>query len=248
MNRNYQDRDRAYNQGSDARYSENSRYTSQANQQDRNLASGRNRNENRRESDYNQDYNNDYNRNYNRDYNRDYNSYHLYKRDHDRGPSRSEHTTNFGARAQGDYSGGTRYGEGGSTYGGGSGYGHSYYGPAGDQGWRNSSSDREPSHSVNVQRGYDRYMDADSRNYGSFAGYRQEDFGGSRNQDHDYRSGANTGYNRGNANFNQTGYGATRYNNRDMDRERSASRNRDEDNRNDEYTRSRYRADYRREL
>ena len=42
----------------------------------------------------------------------------------DRNYSRST----FGASAQGDYSGGTRYGGGGSTYGGGSSYGHSNYG------------------------------------------------------------------------------------------------------------------------
>src|SRR5690606_25327830 len=34
----------------------------------------------------------------------------------------------FGTRAYGDMSGGTPYGEGGSTYGGGSAYGHSNYG------------------------------------------------------------------------------------------------------------------------
>jgi len=64
-----------------------------------------------------------------------------------------------------------------------------------------------------------------------------QDFGHNRNE-----SGSNSDY-------NSTGYGTTRYNNRDMDRERSASRNYSSGNRNnDEYTRSRYRDDYNREL
>lgn len=179
----------------------------------------------------------------NSDYNNDYNSYHLYRRDHDqRGSSSgSEQPSNFGARAQGDYSGGTRYGGGGSTYGGGSGYGHSYYGPSGNQGTRRDDSNRGSYHSENVQNGYGDYIDYDSRNYGSY--------GGERGNGGTYRSGTNTGYNRGSDDYNPTGYGTTRYNNRDLDRERSASRNNNSGNRNnDDYTRSRYREDYNREL
>ncbi|MBF9254448.1 hypothetical protein I2I11_14180 [Pontibacter sp. 172403-2] len=176
------------------------------------------------------------------DYNNDYNSYHLYRRDQQqRGSSYgSGQPANFGARAQGDYSGGTRYGEGGGTYGGGSSYGHSYYGQSGNQGTRRNDSGRDSYYSENVQNGYGDYIDYNSRNYGSY---------GDSNSGSAYRSGANTGYNRGNADYNPTGYGTTRYNNRDLDRERSASRNYNSGNpNNDDYIRSRYREDYNREV
>ncbi|WP_347156769.1 hypothetical protein [Pontibacter chitinilyticus] len=245
---NQQNYSGAYGQARDDRFHENREHARFGDRQqqtwnrpvgeDGNHAFGRDRHTVRRESDYNRNYNNDYNRNYNNDYNQEYNSYHLYRRNHshDRDSNRNsggaEQRTNFGARAQGDYSGGTHYGEGGSTYGGGSGYGHSYYGPSGNQGNRHEQGNYR---AENVQNGYGNFRDSDNRNYGSYGGFRNDEL------QQDYRSGANTGYNRGNAQYNPTGYGTTRYNNRDEDRARSAGNN-------DAYIRSRYRDDYHREV
>lgn len=143
------------------------------------------------------------------------------------------------AHAYGDYSRGTRYGEGGSNEGGGSSYGHSYYGLSGNQGPRITQHDRRWSDS----RQYDAYADnehsrtrdqrfSDSFGRSSDGGYINEDRNGrySRNynddsyQGSDYRNreGRNTGYDRGFSDYGDTGYGSTPYNNRDLDRERSA--------------------------
>lgn len=154
-------------------------------------------------------------------------------RDRDRHEQRNQHDRNrmtSDARAYGDFSGGTRYGEGGSTYGGGSAYGPSNYGMSGNERPRNQGGDRN-------------YYDHDShsrQNYGRSGG---NNYSGRMNDDRDahYRGvgyddrfgvqGAdqrrnNTGYDRGFDDYGNTGYGATRYNNRDEDQERSAYSNR----------------------
>lgn len=146
----------------------------------------------------------------------------------------------FGAHAQGDMSGGTRYGEGGSTYGGGSAYGHSDYGRP-----RNQDYDRYRDDSRYRRGGSEDYIDYNSRNYGSYAGSREEDYGrnrhyntGGRGRDRDEDMGyrdysnrsqydRNTGYDRS-YRGNPPGYGSTNYNERDRDRERSAYGNRDD--------------------
>ena len=147
-----------------------------------------------------------------------------------RGYSRSQP---FGAHAYGDMSGGTRYGEGGSTYGGGSAYGHSNYGSQYNQG---SDNDR------NRYGGSEDYIDYNSRNYGSFAGSREPDYssrghyntggrGYDRNNEYESRNygidtyARNQGYDRSFEGMPQ-GYGSTRYDERDLDRERSANSNR----------------------
>jgi len=74
----------------------------------------------------------------------------------------------FGAHAQGSYSGGTRYGEGGSTYGGGSSYGQSSYGDSGGYKARQEERDRnDRNRAENVRNGYGHPTDFGSRSYGS---------------------------------------------------------------------------------
>ncbi|MFD2515157.1 hypothetical protein ACFSRY_14890 [Pontibacter locisalis] len=146
---------------------------------------------------------------------------------------RSESRSPYGTRAYGDYSGGTRYGEGGSTFGGGSSYGHSYYKGYSRQeitdrvsqsenrygkrrGDYNSPGSRESSGS---DRNND-YSDFMNFNYGA---------GPSRGQGGYYDRGSgygtsnhsNYGYDRGIGGYGNTGYGSTGYNNRDEDRERN---------------------------
>lgn len=152
----------------------------------------------------------------------------------DNSPSGSNYT-----RAYGDYSGGTRYGEGGSTYGGGSAYGQTNYGPNRDHGPHNAARDRNQSE--HVRNGYGDYTDYDSRNYGSFAGssdysdYMYYNYGpdswrtfGNRDDNRgsgDYGSTGrgSTGYDNSYREYGNTGYGSTGYNNRDEDRERSTN-------------------------
>jgi hypothetical protein len=138
----------------------------------------------------------------------------------------------FGTRAYGDMSGGTRYGEGGSTYGGGSGYGHSDYGST-----QNQTRDRDQYNTGP----YEDYIDYSSRNYGSFGGSIEPDYNsrglyntGGRGHDRDaYSAGnfsgesydRNQGYDRSFRGMPQ-GYGSTRYDERDLDRERSVMGNR----------------------
>ena len=171
-----------------------------------------------------------------RDYGRSHNEY-------DRRDSRSRMTPD--ARAYGDYSGGTRYGEGGSTYGGGSAYGDSYYGMSGQEGPRYRDAGR--SRSGDERHGYsDRDRDDYSRqNYGRSGGYNYSGRMGGGDRDTGYRGtgyiygsrpGAgsgygdmdrdNRGYDRGYRGYGHTGYGSTGYDNRDQDRERSAYSNR----------------------
>ncbi|MBC5772677.1 hypothetical protein H8S95_01265 [Pontibacter sp. KCTC 32443] len=152
----------------------------------------------------------------------------------ERGYSRSR---NFGAHAYGDMSGGTRYGEGGSTYGGGSAYGHSDYGSQHRQDYdRNRESNRYRT------GGSEDYIDYGSRNYGSFAGSREPDYssrghyntgGRGHDRDSDYSSrdygrdssDRSRGYDRSFRGMPQ-GYGSTEYDERDLDRERSTYGNR----------------------
>lgn len=136
----------------------------------------------------------------------------------------------FGTRAYGDMSGGTRYGEEGSTYGGGSGYGHSDYGSR-----QNQFRDRDQYNTAP----YEDYIDYSSRNYGSFAGSPEPDYHsrgqynkGDRGQDRDNYSSRNysgenyeRSYDRSFRGMPQ-GYGTTRYDERDLDRERSVMGNR----------------------
>lgn len=155
-----------------------------------------------------------------------------YYRDADndfRGYDRSQ---TAGAHARGDMSGGTRYGEGGSTYGGGSAYGHSDYGSRHYQDY-DRNRDRYSS------GGSEDYLDYGSRNYGSYGGSREPDYhrhgqyntgGRGRDRDNDYGSrdyGRNSydrssGYDRSFKGMPQ-GYGSTGYNERDRDRERMAN-------------------------
>jgi len=173
-----------------------------------------------------------------------------YYRDADndfRGYDRSRNTD---TRAYGDMSGGTRYGEGGSTYGGGSAYGHSGYG---NQDYQNYNRERDRYSA----RGGEDYIDYNSRNYGSFAGSREEDYSsrghyntGGRGQDrddfgrNDY-SADNYSYGRGyDRSFRgmPQGYGSTEYDERDLDRERSVYGNRNNYNRSwDRNSEDRYR-------
>lgn len=140
------------------------------------------------------------------------------------------------ARAYGDFSGGTRYGEGGSTSGGGSAYGPSNYGMSGDRGPRSQGGDRS----------YYDHDDHSRQNYGRSGGSnysgrmneeRDMDYRGSGYSDYNRsRSGygdeerGGRGYNRSFDDFRNTGYGSSRYNNRDEDRERSAYSNRGQGN------------------
>ncbi|GAB3202428.1 hypothetical protein ABID22_003873 [Pontibacter aydingkolensis] len=146
------------------------------------------------------------------------------------------------SHAYGDMSHGTRYGEGGSYEGGGSGYGHSYYSMRGSEGPGFSRQEGNWSESRQYGMGdYDKFM---NRNYGYFGrssggGYTGEDSrrpGQGTGSDYineryynepyegSYRE--SSGYDRGYSGFGDTGYGATRYNMRDQDRERSANSNR----------------------
>lgn len=163
----------------------------------------------------------------------------MYERDDRR---RGEYTTHS-ARAYGDMSHGTRYGEGGSYEGGGSAYGHSYYGLSGQQGPRIAQHDRGWSES----RQYDAYGDSrhyqnrdqrfsDSFGRSSDGGYINEgrrDDNRHRNHpghyDDSYQGYRSSGYDRGYEDFRGTGYGSTEYDNRDRDRMRSLRGNRDSD-------------------
>jgi hypothetical protein len=152
----------------------------------------------------------------------------------------------FGAHAYGDMSGGARYGEGGSTYGGGSGYGHSDYGSQHRQDY-----DRYRDSNQNRYGGSEDYIDYNSRNYGSFAGSREPDYnsrghyntggrGNDRNNEYGSRNYGNDTYDR-NQGYDRSfrgmpqGYGSTRYDERDLDRERSVSGNRDNNDPRDRY-------------
>ncbi|SIT83952.1 hypothetical protein [Pontibacter indicus] len=135
------------------------------------------------------------------------------------------------ARAYGDFSGGTRYGEGGSTYGGGSAYGPSNYGMSGRERPSHMGGDRNYyDHNEHSRQNYSgsgendyrgRMNDDDERRYRG-TGYRDsnQSRSGYRNEDRGER-----GYNRSFDEYRDTGYGSTRYNNRDEDRERSAYNN-----------------------
>ncbi|MCX2740941.1 hypothetical protein [Pontibacter anaerobius] len=159
----------------------------------------------------------------------------------DRYGHEGHHRDTNAAHAYGDYGSGTRYGEGGSNKGGGSSYGHSYYGLSGNEGPRMTQHELHWDES----RRYDAYgdrahnRDRDQRFSDSFGrsrdgGYvnegRNREERGYTDRYEDSRQGAryggagreNTGYNRGYDDFGRTGYGATSYNNRDVDRERSA--------------------------
>ncbi|WP_299990707.1 hypothetical protein [uncultured Pontibacter sp.] len=169
---------------------------------------------------------------------RDHSSEH---RSYDSRDSRSRMSSD--ARAYGDFSGGTRYGEGGSTYGGGSAYGDSYYGMSGNEGPRYRDAGR--SRSGDERHGFDdRDRDDYSRqNYGrsggnnysgrmsddSDTGYRGTGYiYGSRpgpGSTYSDRDRDDRGYDRGYRDFGSTGYGSTGYNNRDEDRMRSISGN-----------------------
>ena len=145
-------------------------------------------------------------------------------------------------RAYGDMSHGTRYGEGGSYEGGGTSYGHSYYGTSGNRGPGMSRQEGYWPESKQYGIGdYDKYI---NRNYGYFGrssggGYtdwdsdrpdqRRGDFRSDRyyNEPYEGRYRENSGYDRGYSGFGNTGYGSSRYNMRDQDRERSAYGNRD---------------------
>ncbi|MEJ8803864.1 hypothetical protein [Pontibacter sp. H249] len=142
-------------------------------------------------------------------------------------------------RAYGDMSQGTRYGEGGSNEGGGSSYGHSYYGLSGDHGPSITQHDRnrQDSKQYDGHGDYDHFM---NRNYGNSFGSSSDGGYTSRNRENEdrrenqnrdsrleNRSGnrgyeENRGYDRGYDSFGNTGYGATGYNMRDLDRERGA--------------------------
>lgn len=130
-----------------------------------------------------------------------------------------ERSQEFGTRAYGDMSGG-------------SGYGHSNYGSR-----QNQFRDRDQYNTGP----YEDYIDYSSRNYGSFGGSREQDYNsrgqyntGGRGQDRDTYSPRN--YGSGNFDRNQgfgrsfsgmpQGYGSTRYDERDLDRERSVMGNR----------------------
>lgn len=183
--------------------------------------------------------------------------------------SRSEHenrpSDTNAAHAYGDYGRGTRYGEGGSNRGGGSSYGHSYYGLSGNEGPRMTQHDMDWEES----RRYDAYGDnshyrgrdhrfSDSFGRTSDGGYINEN----RNRDNQRYQGRyddsyqgnqrygnsgreNIGYDRGYREFGGTGYGSTGYNNRDEDRMRSTYGNRgyreeDDDRRYNERHRNRH--------
>ncbi|SFU51769.1 hypothetical protein [Pontibacter akesuensis] len=129
----------------------------------------------------------------------------------------------FGAGARGDYSRGTRYGEGGSPFGGGSGYGHSRYGTSRSHG--GYAGQRNGNEAENVQNGY-----GDNSNPGSRNNYGRQ--GGSQSYsdfiNHNYGSRSSSslpryksGYDNSIGNYGKTGYGSTRYNNRDTNRENS---------------------------
>ncbi|WP_162425720.1 hypothetical protein [Pontibacter pudoricolor] len=153
--------------------------------------------------------------------------------DRDRERSSYSRTGTYGAHANGDMSGGTRYGEGGSTYGGGSGYGHSAYG------------------NQNRYGGSENYIDYNSRNYGSYAGSREPDYssrghystggrGHDRNNEYGSRNYGNDSFDR-NQGYDRSfegmpqGYGSTRYDERDLDRERSVYGNRNNNDSRDWY-------------
>ena len=113
-------------------------------------------------------------------------------------------------RAYGDYSGGTRYGEGGSTYGGCSAYGYTNYGPNRDHGPHKAARGRNQSE--HVRNGYGDYTDYDSRNYGSFAGssdysdYMYYNYGPDSR-----RTSGKQDDNRGSGDYGSTGRGSTGY-------------------------------------
>jgi hypothetical protein len=141
------------------------------------------------------------------------------------------------SRAYGDFGGGTRYGEGGSTYGGGSAYGPSNYGMSGQRGPRSNGGDRSYyDHNEHSRQNYGR---SGGNNYsGRMNDERDMDYRGVGYRDEE-RGGR--GYNRSFDEFRDTGYGSNRYNNRDEDRERSAysswgqsNQNRGNQNRSDE--------------
>jgi hypothetical protein len=171
------------------------------------------------------------------------------QRSHDseryRNQGRQEYS-GYDTRAYGDFSGGTRYGEGGSTHGGGSAYGPSNYRRGGERGPRSHGGDRNH---------YD-HDDHSRQNYGRSGG---NNYSGRMNDDRDmdYRgtgyidsnrssSGygdegrGGRGYNRSFDEFRSTGYGSNRYNNRDEDRERSAYSNWGHSNQNRQHDERRY--------
>ena len=135
------------------------------------------------------------------------------------------------ARAYGDFGGGTRYGEGGSTYGGGSAYGPSNYGMSGRERPSHMGGDRNYyDHNEHSRQNYSGSGDydyrgrmneeQDSRYRGT--GYMDSNLSRSGNRDEDR---GERGYNRSFDQFRDSGYGSTRYNNRDEDRERSTYNN-----------------------
>ncbi len=171
--------------------------------------------------------------------NRDRDNYRNYQGNYGQGSNYGR--VSHDARAYGDFSHGTRYGEGGSTSGGGSAYGNSYYGMYGEQGPRSRDYDRN--RSGDVQRGYGHYSDFGSRSHNPQRGsdyregymsddrdrnYRGAGYDTRFNPDYGTTGNENTGYDRGFRNYGHTGYGSTGYDNRDMDRERSAYSNRDD--------------------
>lgn len=174
-----------------------------------------------------------------------------YYHDADREFRGYDRSRNFGAHARGDMSGGTRYGEGGSTYGGGSAYGHSDYGYSNRQ--HHQDYDRNRDNDRYRTGGSEDYIDYSSRNYGSFGGSREEDYhsrghyntgGRGRDRNDNYSYGQNSydrssGYDRSYRGMPQ-GYGSTGYNERDRDRERSTYR---DYNDRDNYSRNRHRND-----
>ncbi|WP_266204922.1 hypothetical protein [Pontibacter kalidii] len=157
-----------------------------------------------------------------------------------------EYTSNS-ARAYGDMRHGTRYGEGGSYEGGGSAYGHSYYGLSGQEGPRFTQHDRgwDESRQYDAYGDSEHYRNRDQRFSDSFGrssdgGYinenrNRDNRGYQRRYDDSYQGNQgygnerreNYGYDRGYRDFGGTGYGATGYNNRDEDRMRSAYGSRD---------------------
>ncbi|WP_242929200.1 hypothetical protein [Pontibacter vulgaris] len=148
------------------------------------------------------------------------------------------------APAYGDFSQGSRYGEGGSTFGSGSAYGNSDYGSSGSRGPQSRDFDRN--RSEDVQHGYGHYSDFESRSYNPRGGsdyhgymsdrrdlhYRGAGYDTRFNPDYGPTGLESTGYDRGFGNYGHTGYGSTGYDNRDLDRERSAYSQRNEANSN----------------
>ncbi|AKD04000.1 hypothetical protein POKO110462_12735 [Pontibacter korlensis] len=150
--------------------------------------------------------------------------------------------TTHATRAYGDFSRGSRYGEGGSISGGGSAYGHSYYGLSGNEGPRITQHDMNRSDS----RQYDAYGDYEHyRNRDQGIRFGRSSDGGyindNRNRDNrgaNYYDDSYPGSQRGMGNGNRSddsGYSIGDFGQRYEDRQRNYFSNRDDRDRDRGY-------------